>query len=46
MSDRLVSVVELRLHKTAPEDIWIVVDGAVWDISEFAPSHPGGTNSE
>jgi L-lactate dehydrogenase (cytochrome) len=40
----LVSVDELSKHSTA-EDIWIVVDNDVWDISDFAPEHPGGFES-
>jgi L-lactate dehydrogenase (cytochrome) len=42
--DRLVSVEEISRHNT-PEDCWIVVDGKVWDITEFAPEHPGGGES-
>jgi cytochrome b involved in lipid metabolism len=45
-SGRLVSVAELRQHKSVPNDIWIVVDEVVWNIGEFAPSHPGGESSE
>ena len=40
----LVSVEEISKHNT-PEDCWIVVDGKVWDITEFAPEHPGGGES-
>lgn len=32
----------IRKHNSIPNDIWIVVDSVVWDISEFAPIHPGG----
>lgn len=42
--DTLVSVEEISKHNT-PEDCWIVVDGKVWDITEFAPEHPGGGES-
>ena len=41
----LVSVEEIQKHDSA-EDCWIVVDGHVWDITEFAPEHPGGAGSE
>ncbi|KAK5116686.1 hypothetical protein LTR62_007360 [Meristemomyces frigidus] len=37
----LLTVEEIRKHNT-PEDCWIVVDGNVWDITDFAPQHPGG----
>ena len=40
----LISVEEISKHNT-PEDCWIVVDGKVWDITEFAPEHPGGGES-
>jgi cytochrome b involved in lipid metabolism len=40
----VISVEEISKHKT-PEDCWIVVDGNVWDITEFAPEHPGGGES-
>jgi L-lactate dehydrogenase (cytochrome) len=42
--DTLVSVEEISKHNT-PDDCWIVVDGKVWDITEFAPEHPGGGES-
>jgi cytochrome b involved in lipid metabolism len=40
----LISVEEISKHNT-PEDCWIVVDGKVWDITDFAPEHPGGGES-
>ncbi|KAK4989684.1 hypothetical protein LTR50_003008 [Elasticomyces elasticus] len=40
-NSRLISVEEISKHSTA-EDCWIVVDGKVWDLTEFAPEHPGG----
>jgi len=42
--DKLVSVEEIVKHNT-PGDCWIVVDGKVWDITDFAPEHPGGGES-
>lgn len=42
--ENLISVEEISKHNT-PEDCWIVVDGKVWDITEFAPEHPGGGES-
>ncbi|KAG8631048.1 hypothetical protein KVT40_000188 [Elsinoe batatas] len=43
MSEKLLTVDEISKHSTA-DDCWIVVDGAVWDLSEFAPNHPGGAH--
>jgi L-lactate dehydrogenase (cytochrome) len=40
----LIAVKEIRRHDS-PADIWIVVDGVVWDITSFAPLHPGGAAS-
>ncbi|KAF5640790.1 CYB2-lactate dehydrogenase cytochrome b2 [Fusarium sp. NRRL 52700] len=39
-----VSVEETHQHETN-EDIWIVVNGEVYDMTEFAPEHPGGEES-
>ncbi|KAI9734811.1 MAG: hypothetical protein M1834_001889 [Cirrosporium novae-zelandiae] len=42
MSDtKLLSIREIEKHNGA-EDCWIVVDGKVWDLTKFAPQHPGG----
>jgi len=38
---RAVSLAEVRKH-AAPGDCWIIVDGAVLDVSSWAPQHPGG----
>ncbi|KAI5868107.1 FMN-dependent dehydrogenase-domain-containing protein [Durotheca rogersii] len=32
---------ELRKH-SSPENCWLVVNGVVWDLGDFAPEHPGG----
>ncbi|KIX06258.1 uncharacterized protein Z518_04233 [Rhinocladiella mackenziei CBS 650.93] len=40
MSTKL-SVSEISKHNT-PTDAWIVINGTVWDVTEFAPKHPGG----
>ncbi|KAL8785361.1 MAG: hypothetical protein Q9213_003426 [Squamulea squamosa] len=38
---KLLSTQQIAEHHTA-KDLWIVVDGQVWDMTEFAPEHPGG----
>ncbi|PVI02309.1 hypothetical protein DM02DRAFT_641315 [Periconia macrospinosa] len=39
---KTVSVEEIKQH-ASEDDCWIVVDGEVWDITEFAREHPGGS---
>jgi cytochrome b involved in lipid metabolism len=41
---RVISVQEITKH-SIPEDLWIVVDDTVYDLTEFAPEHPGGASS-
>lgn len=43
-SERSVKVGEIRKHSTA-QDAWLVIDGVVWDFTQFAPEHPGGPQS-
>ncbi|KAL8686582.1 MAG: hypothetical protein Q9218_007006, partial [Villophora microphyllina] len=38
---KLLTTEEISKHNTA-DDLWIVIDGQVWDMTEFAPEHPGG----
>ena len=42
---KLLSVSEISKHNS-DTDCWIVVDGQVWDITGFAPEHPGGPGSQ
>jgi hypothetical protein len=42
---RVISVQEISKHNI-PEDIWIVVDDTVYDMTKFAPEHPGGAGSK
>lgn len=42
---RTISANEIILHNKS-DDIWIVVNGNVYDMTEFAPDHPGGPESE
>lgn len=44
MYPRLVSTKEVARHDS-PNDCWLVVDNQVWDVSIFAPDHPGGAES-
>jgi L-lactate dehydrogenase (cytochrome) len=38
---RRISTTELSKHDK-PSDAWILINGTVWDVTEFAPRHPGG----
>ncbi|KAL1968812.1 hypothetical protein VTN77DRAFT_1173 [Rasamsonia byssochlamydoides] len=43
MSDaKLLSAQEISRHNT-PTDCWIVIDGQVWDVTDFHEQHPGGS---
>lgn len=44
MPPRLVSTEEVARHDS-PDDCWLVIDNQVWDVSSFAPDHPGGAES-
>jgi len=41
---RIISVQEISKHNI-PDDLWLVVDNTVYDLTEFAPEHPGGAGS-
>ncbi|KAI2623156.1 FMN-dependent dehydrogenase-domain-containing protein [Hypoxylon sp. NC1633] len=38
---RMVSVAEISRHRSL-DDLWLVVDGTVYDLTRFAHEHPGG----
>ncbi|KAI0438068.1 mitochondrial cytochrome-like protein b2 [Xylaria telfairii] len=40
---RLVTVEEILAHQSV-DDLWLVVDSVVYDMTEFAPEHPGGVS--
>lgn len=44
-SGKLLSVTEIGTHNK-PSDCWLVIDGQVWDFTEFHQEHPGGSSSE
>ena len=43
MSQRF-SAADVAAHKTA-NDLWIIVDEDVYDLTKFADEHPGGKKS-
>ncbi|CAK3777308.1 Cytochrome b2, mitochondrial [Lecanosticta acicola] len=40
-NDGKVTVAEITKHSSA-QDCWVVVNGKVYDLTKFAPNHPGG----
>ncbi|ESZ93687.1 hypothetical protein SBOR_5927 [Sclerotinia borealis F-4128] len=40
---RSISVKEISQHNL-PSNVWIVVDDTVYDVTDFAPEHPGGAS--
>jgi L-lactate dehydrogenase (cytochrome) len=41
---KTINAQEVAKHN-APDDLWLVVEGNVYDMTEFAPQHPGGAAS-
>lgn len=41
---KLISTQEIANH-AHENDIWIVVNGKVYDVTKFARDHPGGAES-
>jgi cytochrome b involved in lipid metabolism len=33
---------QLAKHKTAPDDVWMALNGKVYNVSAYIPFHPGG----
>jgi hypothetical protein len=42
---RLISAEEISKH-IFKGDLWVVIGDCVYDLTEFAPTHPGGFGSE
>lgn len=38
---RIISMAELTKHNT-PDDMWLVIDGEVYNVTQFQHVHPGG----
>ncbi|KAL7408904.1 FMN-dependent dehydrogenase-domain-containing protein [Mrakia frigida] len=39
----LISAEELSRHTSKEQGVWVVVNGDVWDVTEFLDLHPGGS---
>lgn len=39
--DRLIPTTEVVQH-SQPDDCWVVIQGRVWDVTNFFVYHPGG----
>lgn len=39
-----ISVEELSKHNSE-QNLWCVINGEIWDLTSFAPSHPGGLST-
>lgn len=42
---KLLSTSEIAKHNSS-SDCWLVIDDQVWDCTEFAKQHPGGSACE
>lgn len=42
---KLLSAQEVATHSNSG-DCWLIIEGQVWNLTEFAPKHPGGAKGE
>ncbi|KAK3715186.1 hypothetical protein LTR37_007396 [Vermiconidia calcicola] len=40
---KLITTEDIKAHNSA-SDCWVVIDDQVWDVTNFAPEHPGGAS--
>lgn len=38
----MLTAAEVAKHNTA-DNLWLIVKGKAYDLTEFAPEHPGGS---
>ncbi|KAI1811261.1 FMN-dependent dehydrogenase [Poronia punctata] len=43
MAEKLISAAEVAKH-TSAESCWVILYGNVYDVTDFLPSHPGGSS--
>lgn len=43
-TEHKISTKDVAQH-ASPDDCWVVVNGKVYDLTTFAPNHPGGAMS-
>lgn len=41
--DRMISMDEVEKHDSLDKGVWVVIEGQVYDVTEFIGSHPGGS---
>ncbi|KAG0163237.1 hypothetical protein DFQ28_000261 [Apophysomyces sp. BC1034] len=41
---RTISLEEVAKHNTKSYDLWLIIHGKVYDLTEFVSQHPGGPN--
>lgn len=44
MPPPILKPVEIAKHNSE-RDCWLLIDNEVWDLTDFAPRHPGGAES-
>ncbi|KAJ4165777.1 hypothetical protein LMH87_007395 [Akanthomyces muscarius] len=42
MSDKTFATAEVSKHKDKDNGIWLIIEGAVYDVTNFVDEHPGG----